>query len=540
MEESDVAQGMTRIGRVYTPEHLGGASKGATTRKHVIEIGPDDLWRKVQAKEYSVIDHLNKIAAQISILSLLQNSGAHKNAKMKVLSEAYVPNNITGREMANMVGQVLESHKIVFHEDELPPGGVLVYGGSSLNICPLDTLKRMDKGFHDIQVGSMNVKAFDGSQRATIREINLCLQMGLTWFDVEFKYTWKEYNDWSPPWRRLYYPLEKTVPRIDQAFHQADIIWGTAEEEALARLMNLFLEDEDMNCSAIIEEEEEEGLTIQTMKKGVVLTNWTSTPSRAHRFPGIIVTFLYEPVTVTCNEAMQYKNSDSDEEDEIPEEVVREVKDFENKPKSNLDETEVVNLGDIETIKETRISIHLLLAEKEEDFHFLKEYEDIFAWSYDDMTDCFTGYHQIWIDEEDVEKTTFIIPWRVYCYKMMPFGLKNVGATYMRAMTTIFYDMIHNKIEVFVDGVIIKSKRAAYHIADLRKFFDRLRRYNLKLNPAKCAFGVPAGKLLDSFRVIAQSTVICEPIFKMLRKDAETSWTEECQKDFDKIKEPHH
>ncbi|XP_070051399.1 uncharacterized mitochondrial protein AtMg00860-like [Nicotiana tomentosiformis] len=104
----------------------------------------------------------------------------------------------------------------------------------------------------------------------------------------------------------------------------------------------------------------------------------------------------------------------------------------------------------------------------------------------------------------------------------------------------------------------------------------RLRRYNLKLNPAKCAFGVPAGKLLGfivshrgieldpskvkaihdfpppknkkdvmSFlgclnfirRFIAQSTVICEQIFRMMRKDAATSWTEECQKAFDKIKE---
>ena len=84
----------------------------------------------------------------------------------------------------------------------------------------------------------------------------------------------------------------------------------------------------------------------------------------------------------------------------------------------------------------------------------------------------------------------------MYCYKMMPFVLKNVGATYMRAMTTIFNDMIHKEIEVYVDDVIIKSKKATYHMKDLRKFFNRLRRYNLKLNPATCAFGVPTGKLL--------------------------------------------
>ncbi|XP_070029943.1 uncharacterized protein [Nicotiana sylvestris] len=100
------------------------------------------------------------------------------------------------------------------------------------------------------------------------------------------------------------------------------------------------------------------------------------------------------------------------------------------------------------------------------------------------------------MDEEDAEKTAFITPWGTYCYRVMPFGLKNTGATYMRAMTTIFHDMIHKEIKVYVDDIIIKSIKQSDHVRDLRKFFQRLRRYNLKLNPAKCAFGVPSGKLL--------------------------------------------
>jgi len=94
-----------------------------------------------------------------------------------------------------------------------------------------------------------------------------------TTFGIGYQYTWKEYNDWSPPWCGTYYPLEKPVPCLGQTFHQADTIWGTVEEEALAGLRNLFLEDEDLDCSAIIEEEKEEGLTIQTVEKGVVLRN---------------------------------------------------------------------------------------------------------------------------------------------------------------------------------------------------------------------------------------------------------------------------
>lgn len=66
----------------------------------------------------------------------------------------------------------------------------------------------------------------------------------------------------------------------------------------------------------------------------------------------------------------------------------------------------------------------------------------------------------------------------------------------MRGMTTLFHDMIHKEIKVYVDNVVIKSKRSSDHLDALQKFFERLQKYNLKLNLAKCAFGVPTGKLL--------------------------------------------
>ncbi|XP_070002163.1 uncharacterized protein [Nicotiana sylvestris] len=103
------------------------------------------------------------------------------------------------------------------------------------------------------------------------------------------------------------------------------------------------------------------------------------------------ITFPGKPMAVICNETTQHKDSDSEEEDEIPEEIVREVENFENKAKSNLDETKAINLGDVETVKKTRISIHLSPLEKEEYIRFLKECEDIFAWSYDHMTSLSTS-----------------------------------------------------------------------------------------------------------------------------------------------------
>jgi hypothetical protein len=97
---------------------------------------------------------------------------------------------------------------------------------------------------------------------------------------------------------------------------------------------------------------------------------------------------------------------------------------------------------------------------------------------------------------KDKAKTTFVTPWGTYCYKVMPFGLKNTGATYQRAMVTLFYDMMHKEIKVYVDDMIAKSKKGEDHVEVLRKLFERLRKYELRLNPAKCSFGVKLGKLL--------------------------------------------
>ena len=78
----------------------------------------------------------------------------------------------------------------------------------------------------------------------------------------------------------------------------------------------------------------------------------------------------------------------------------------------------------------------------------------------------------------------------------MPFKLKNVEATYQRAMVTLFHDMMHKEIEVYVDDMIAKSREGEGHVANLRKLFERLRKYQLKLNPLKCTFEVTSGKLL--------------------------------------------
>ena len=110
--------------------------------------------------------------------------------------------------------------------------------------------------------------------------------------------------------------------------------------------------------------------------------------------------------------------------------------------------------------------------------------------------DGLSGYNQIRMALEDMEKTTFVTMWGTFCYKVMPFGLKNVGATYQRAMVILFHDMMHKEIEVYVDDMIAKFQREDEHVTNLKMLFKRLRKFQLKLNPTKCTFGVTSGKLL--------------------------------------------
>ncbi|WJX13071.1 hypothetical protein P8452_03506 [Trifolium repens] len=190
--------------------------------------------------------------------------------------------------------------------------------------------------------------------------------------------------------------------------------------------------------------------------------------------------------------------------------------------------------------------------------------------------DGFSGYNQIKMAPEDMEKTTFITPWGTYCYKVMPFGLKNAGETYQRAMVALFHDMMHKEIKVYVDDMIARSKTEEDHIFHLQKLFVRLRKYKLRLNPTKCTFGVRSGKLLGFIvsqrgievdpdkvraiqdmsaprtekevrgflgrlnyisRFISHLTTTCEPIFKLLRKDQAIIWNENCQGAFEKSKQ---
>ena len=110
--------------------------------------------------------------------------------------------------------------------------------------------------------------------------------------------------------------------------------------------------------------------------------------------------------------------------------------------------------------------------------------------------DAFLGYNQIRMDEIYQDKTSFITSQGLFCYKVIPFGLKNTRATYQRSVNHIFHPQIRRNVEVYVDDMLVKSLDEGKHLDDLQETFDTLRQYNMKLNPNKCAFMVSSGKFL--------------------------------------------
>ncbi|KAI5324801.1 hypothetical protein L3X38_033874 [Prunus dulcis] len=190
--------------------------------------------------------------------------------------------------------------------------------------------------------------------------------------------------------------------------------------------------------------------------------------------------------------------------------------------------------------------------------------------------DSYSGYNQIFMHPPDSEHTAFITEKGLYCYNVMPFGLKNAGATYQRLVNKIFAGYIGNIMEVYVDDMLVKSRTAEDHLQNLSIMFGILKDYRMRLNPKKCAFGVSSGKFLGFMisqrgieanpekikaiidmerpkttkdiqsltgrvaaltRFISKATDKCVPFFKALKGGKQNiTWTAECDKAFQDLK----
>ena len=143
--------------------------------------------------------------------------------------------------------------------------------------------------------------------------------------------------------------------------------------------------------------------------------------------------------------------------------------------------------------------------------------------------DAYSGYNQIPMTEEDEEKTSFITELGLLCYRVMPFGFKNAGATYQRLMTHIFSAQIGKNMEVYIDDMLVKSINWAGHVNDIKETFDTLRKFKMMLNPDKCVFGIEAGKFLG-YLVSQRGIEICPEYIKAIQEMPTPSSKKEVQR----------
>ena len=110
--------------------------------------------------------------------------------------------------------------------------------------------------------------------------------------------------------------------------------------------------------------------------------------------------------------------------------------------------------------------------------------------------DAYSRYNQIRMNESDRVHTAFITERGLYCYKVMPFKLKNAGATYQQLINRMFAKLLGVKVEAYIDDMVIKSKKSKSHIEDVEEVFEVFWRFRMKVNPLKCAFVVSSGQFL--------------------------------------------
>ncbi|PKI78481.1 hypothetical protein CRG98_001121 [Punica granatum] len=244
-----------------------------------------------------------------------------------------------------------------------------------------------------------------------------------------------------------------------------------------------------------VTEETSSGVHISPAREDEELTNWTAVPlylamvadmfqsNLNHRYnnSNSSKTYLEKSLPVYFGEGLDKDGHVS----EIEESLHR----LENRQLTSVEPTEEIDIGTAEEPRTFRTGTGLQPTQRSRMIDFLIEYQEVFAWYYADMPgldpsivkhflplrikeevikQVDAGFLEIQMAEEDKIKTTFITMWGTFCYKVMPFGLKNLRTTYQRAMVTLFHDMMHKEIEVYDDDLIAKSKEGEDHLVNLK------------------------------------------------------------------------
>jgi len=180
--------------------------KGSSQPKGIVYEDSDENLKLIKRSEYKVVDQLLQTSSKISIMSLLLNSDAHWEALLKVLDQAYVDHKVTLGQFENIVGNVTACNNLGFSGEELPAEGknhnlalhisvncksdsisnVLINTSSSLNVMPIATLEKLSYPGIQLRATCVSVRAFDGSRKVVLGDVDLPISVGPHEFKVTF------------------------------------------------------------------------------------------------------------------------------------------------------------------------------------------------------------------------------------------------------------------------------------------------------------------------------------------------------------------
>jgi len=220
---------MYRSGRCYAPNPTATLQKEKGTEKNKEVVTPSveepekeiekevtktvdendarEFLKFIKQSEYSIIEQLNRLPAKISLLALLLNSEAHRNALLRILNQSYVSKNITVANLEHIAGGITVTNYIYFTDEEIPSGGkgnykalhitvrckdhmvakVLIDNGSALNVMPLHTLMKLPIDPSLMKASRLVVRAFDGTRREVIGEMTVPIIVGPVEFEILFQ-----------------------------------------------------------------------------------------------------------------------------------------------------------------------------------------------------------------------------------------------------------------------------------------------------------------------------------------------------------------
>ncbi|KAI5424531.1 hypothetical protein KIW84_030637 [Lathyrus oleraceus] len=376
------------IGNAVNAPNPALVAKPASTLRTPVSVGPsgntkedcDEMLRLIKRSEYNVIDQLLQTPSKIFVLSLLMNSEPHREALQKVLNVAYMDHNVTIEQFDSIVANITACNNLSFCDADLPEEGrdhnlalhismsckddamsnVLVDTGSSLNLLPKTTLAKISYQGPPMRQSGVVVKAFDGSRKTVIGEVDLPIKIGPSDFQITF-----QVMDIHPSYSCL---LGRPWIHEQGLFKSGGFIHTGQDEEA----------------ATILEEDEEDSGNF--IIPGGIGNNRVAVdiPTVIHKSK-LIKPIEHNDPTLSPNFEFPVFEAEEDDVEEIPDEITRLLEHEEKVIQPHLENLETVNLGSEGYVREVKIGALLEESVKKGLIELLREYVDVFAWSYEDM-----------------------------------------------------------------------------------------------------------------------------------------------------------